>query len=174
MTALLSLLLAGVATGLADSDSDFWSNRRQLIIGGNQASSFEHTHQVAISTKPKLQESTFHCGGSLLAADVVLTAAHCFKDALHCFSDDGGDALVWDRTVSPGSSCHLAWADYHVGVHRYELGHPDAHNEHPECSDTIRVERVTIHNYYDDYTEENDVALLHLAHSAPCLSLIHI
>ena len=165
--ALLSL--AGVATGLADSDSDFWSNRRQLIIGGNQASSFEHTHQVAISTKPKLQESTFHCGGSLLAADVVLTAAHCFKDALHCFSDDGGDALVWDRTVSPGSSCHLAWADYHVGVHRYELGHPDAHNEHPECSDTIRVERVTIHNYYDDYTEENDVALLHLAHSAPCV-----
>ena len=144
MMALLSL--AGVATGLADSDSDFWSNRRQLIIGGNQASSFEHTHQVAISTKPKLQESTFHCGGSLLAADVVLTAAHCFKDALHCFSDDGGDALVWDRTVSPGSSCHLAWADYHVGVHRYELGHPDAHNEHPECSDTIRVERVTIHN----------------------------
>ena len=95
MMALLSLL-AGVATGLADSDSDFWSNRRQLIIGGNQASSFEHTHQVAISTKPKLQESTFHCGGSLLAADVVLTAAHCFKDALHCFSDDGGDALVWD------------------------------------------------------------------------------
>ena len=165
----LLLLLAGVATGLADSDSDFWSNRRQLIIGGNQASSFEHTHQVAISTKPKLQESTFHCGGSLLAADVVLTAAHCFKDALHCFSDDGGDALVWDRTVSPGSSCHLAWADYHVGVHRYELGHPDAHNEHPECSDTIRVERVTIHNYYDDYTEENDVALLHLAHSAPCV-----
>mgnify|MGYP002842332253 CR=1 FL=1 len=72
--ALLSLL-AGVATGLADSDSDFWTNRRQLIIGGNQASSFEHTHQVAISTKPKLQESTFHCGGSLLAADVVLTAA---------------------------------------------------------------------------------------------------
>ena len=165
--ALLSL--AGVATGLADSESNFWSNRRQLIIGGNQASSFEHTHQVAISTKPKLQESTFHCGGSLLAADVVLTAAHCFKDALHCFSDDGGDALVWDRTVSPGSSCHLAWADYHVGVHRYELGHPDAHNEHPECSDTIRVERVTIHNYYDDYTEENDVALLHLAHSAPCV-----
>ena len=167
MMALLSL--AGVATGLADSESDFWSHRRQLIIGGNQASSFEHTHQVAISTKPKLQESTFHCGGSLLAADVVLTAAHCFKDALHCFSDDGGDALVWDRTVSPGSSCHLAWADYHVGVHRYELGHPDAHNEHPECSDTIRVERVTIHNYYDDYTEENDVALLHLAHSAPCV-----
>lgn len=43
------------------------------IVGGQPASSTAYTYQVALLSK----SGTFRCGGSLIADDIVVTAAHC-------------------------------------------------------------------------------------------------
>lgn len=57
-------------------------SRRKLmkIVGGTIATIESHPWVTAIFWRSKSKESVFRCGGSLISACWVLTAAHCFPD----------------------------------------------------------------------------------------------
>eukprot|EP00316_Scyphosphaera_apsteinii_P022628 CAMPEP_0119339398 /NCGR_PEP_ID=MMETSP1333-20130426/98180_1 /TAXON_ID=418940 /ORGANISM="Scyphosphaera apsteinii, Strain RCC1455" /LENGTH=166 /DNA_ID=CAMNT_0007350905 /DNA_START=29 /DNA_END=526 /DNA_ORIENTATION=- len=86
------------------------------------------------------------CGGSLLGASIVLSAAHCFVDSIG-----------------------RGWSMEHwAAVHRWHRGRgPD---EHPSCSKTIKVTNIVMHDLYDQNTQENDIAILFLKEKAPCVA----
>ena len=123
-------------------------HRRQLIIGGNTAPRWQHTHQILLTSSENIAYTRFKCGGSLLAANIVLTAAHCFNGL-----------GVTDYRGNP--------VDYWIHAHRWHL--PSGSDEDPACSATIKVARVIRHELYDPDTDENDVAILHLEERAPCV-----
>ena len=52
-------------------------NLNRNTIGGEQAGIGEFPFQVALGYKDQNNEIDYNCGGSLIADDIVLTAAHC-------------------------------------------------------------------------------------------------
>ena len=69
MAALAALVACTGAVAAADG------SRAPRIVGGVQTTTDEWPWQVALT-----RDGFFACGGSLIAADVVLTAAHCVSD----------------------------------------------------------------------------------------------
>jgi trypsin len=72
----LTVFSGCLAVGIEeDTSSDFQTNlHRQRIIGGAEARSGRYSYAIS------LQNNRGHfCGGSLIAKDIVLTAAHCQK-----------------------------------------------------------------------------------------------
>ncbi|MCT2584678.1 S1 family peptidase [Actinophytocola gossypii] len=67
---LLAVVLAvtGVATGVAGQ-----AGADERIVGGSRASIADHSYMVYLATVDGFQ----YCGGSLVAEDKVITAAHC-------------------------------------------------------------------------------------------------
>lgn len=65
------LLLAGVQT--CSAGPSLRSRSRNLIIGGSEAPSNRFPYYVAL----KDSDGEIQCGGTLIAPDIVLTAAHC-------------------------------------------------------------------------------------------------
>jgi Trypsin len=57
----------------SSSSSSQASNQRELIIGGHNAEEGRYPYFVALQTA----QNNTECGGTLIAPDVVLTAAHC-------------------------------------------------------------------------------------------------
>ena len=108
-------------------DQTFTKKYERLIVGGEIADKSAWPWIVSLN-----KYDSHWCGGSLIAPQWVLTAAHC----------------VVDRSRNARSSKIYTVA---VGAHRLS-----------DVSQKIKVSKVIIHPDYDDDTMVNDVALLKL------------
>lgn len=110
------------------------------VFGGRQANDGEHPYQVAllradsIGDNPESQYSSQFCGGSLIAPDWVLTAAHCLSN--------------YGEVVAAANVAVLS------GTTDLMQGEP------------IPASRVIVHEGYNEWTLENDIALIQLSRPA--------
>ncbi len=148
----LPILAIFIAFGLASANEDLNGSKDgekkphpiplSNIVGGTIADENEYPWQVALvaawETNPRAGQ---FCGGSLIAHEWVLTAAHCLVSNGNVVSADSVDAIVGINQLTSGPT---------VG----------------ETGQRIDVDQIIIHPNYDPFSEENDIALLHLNTSA--------
>ena len=109
------------------------------IIGGDPVQPFQFPWLVRVYGDVSSSNSGF-CGGSLIASNWVLTAAHCFDDRQ---------------------------PPYSVGIHRHSIWSGSA-AEH-SCAETILVAEARCHPSYDgDVTLGFDICLLRMIRPATC------
>lgn len=118
------------------------------IVGGEKAAIGQWPSQAVLRlTEPSGSEAIYICGGSAVAADRVLTAAHCFDDIVR----DADGRHVSSDTATKG------WAlDLLLGVG--ELARASE-------AESFAITDVTIHEEYrkhDVPVHGQDIALVHL------------
>ncbi|XP_042219054.1 serine proteinase stubble-like isoform X2 [Homarus americanus] len=118
---------------LSDTLFGFYTGPRSIfsnrITFGQVAGIYEFPWQVAMTTNGR-----FHCGGSIIGDQHVLTAAHCvssYKDRPHALTLSLGD---WDLSTK---------------------------NDGP--SENAVIAKITVHPKYSRTTLQNDLAVLKLA-----------
>jgi trypsin len=98
------------------------ANRSSRIVGGNATTIAEWPWQVAITQNPAIYAGNGFqrqfCGGSLVAPNIVITAAHCTFEVFGSsgFDDPSNFASITGRTTlsNSGQGQEIAWSDYFV------------------------------------------------------------
>jgi secreted trypsin-like serine protease len=136
LVALAALPAPLIALGVAGP-----AEAQRRIVGGASESTRDHPWMVALASRQQFGDyrSGQFCGGALVAADRVVTAAHCFYD-------EG----TGRRTDRPG---------LRVIIGRDDLRGTDGRE--------VEVRDVWIHPDYNFATNTDDVAVLTLAASQP-------
>ena len=114
-----SLLPTTNANNLLDTQS--------RIIGGSKADSNRYPYTVALTTTG----SNFFCGGSLIAPDMVLTAAHCLR----------GEGISYKVAVG---KVHLTKDDGEVIRVVKEIKHP----QYTRSTDSFDLGLLVLKNLY--------------------------
>ncbi|XP_038046866.1 complement C2-like [Patiria miniata] len=117
------------------------------IVGGDNAKSGEWPWQVALFCEDVTGSDgyvpRFFCGGSLIARNWVLTAAHCFRDN------------------------HCPWSDIRVYTGIINKSKRKLQNVNPSLVYNLDGEDALIrHGEYNDHNLDNDIALLRLSRNA--------
>ncbi|XP_078685718.1 ovochymase-1-like [Branchiostoma floridae x Branchiostoma belcheri] len=109
------------------------TNGQARIVGGDTAVRGAWPWQVQLK---RTYSSTPFCGGTLVAPDWVVTAAHCLNE------DQPNE-----------------WPTIEILIGKHHLRHPGATD--PEAI-VSSVQKVYLHEMYDDFTSDNDIALVRL------------
>uniref|UniRef100_A0A8C3HKV9 Peptidase S1 domain-containing protein n=1 Tax=Chrysemys picta bellii TaxID=8478 RepID=A0A8C3HKV9_CHRPI len=124
------------------------------IIGGYECSPHSQPWQVSLNTG-------YHfCGGSLIADQWVLSAAHCWYYRL-------GLGRLWG--MSRGALSHRSFPSPDsmqviLGDHNIQVFE---HTEH-----LMRIETIVLHPSYDEQTLDHDIMLIKLAHQVGSLCTV--
>ncbi|XP_063533793.1 phenoloxidase-activating enzyme-like [Cydia strobilella] len=122
------------------------------IIGGKTTEIDQFPWTVLLNSKFTNGRTTteFSCGGSLISARYVLTAAHCLYDETSRLSDVEIYLAEYDKRTFP-RDCMIS------------------PGEGRRCIENIamRAEDVVLHPQYDDARLQNDIALIRLRGTAP-------
>lgn len=136
VSALLALPWLVVPAALSPSASAV-----EMIVGGRPSNTREHPWVVALGSRERFGEarSGQFCGGTLVAPNKVITAAHCFSQDLLGLPQRGSDLLVLaGRTDLTGRSGR-----------------------------ELAVRDVQVNPDYDAWTNAGDFAVATLAESLP-------
>ncbi|NXK28034.1 ACRO protein, partial [Arenaria interpres] len=107
------------------------------VVGGTDAQPGAWPWMVSIQIVWDVNAVQHMCGGSLISAQWVLTAAHCFLK--------NRPELMW-RVV--------------IGANRLSQMGPEVQVRH--------IQRLLIHEHYNNISQLNDIALLELDHPVQC------
>ncbi|AUS79500.1 serine protease [Actinoalloteichus sp. AHMU CJ021] len=129
VAATAAVAAAGAGTAIADTTGGDGVSTR--IVGGERASIEDYPWAVYLTTPAGQQ----FCGGSLVAADKVVTAAHCTEDSAPSDirvvagredknSTDGDEAEVTDIWINPDYDSTSFSGDVSVLTLDVELDHP--------------------------------------------------
>ncbi|KAG2388057.1 hypothetical protein C9374_000907 [Naegleria lovaniensis] len=120
----------------ADLPSKLIQLRKTRVSGGTKASTNEFPFIVSIQYLTSSSSAEHFCGGSIIAPNFILTAAHCFYDDAGRLISASNIVVVHGRTnvaCSPLSSCSY-----------------------------VQAKTYTIHPSYSTSTIRNDIALIEL------------
>lgn len=139
LIALVPLLLGALLAALLASPA---GARDRLVVGGRPVSAAKHPWVVALTSRARFGDtrSGQFCGGALVGARTVITAAHCLSRQV--LGAGGGD--VRDMTVVSGRSRLQDKSGHEVGV-----------------------SKVWVDPDFDKRTNANDIAVLTLATPLP-------
>jgi secreted trypsin-like serine protease len=146
-SALLAFALVGCAGGPAEEGAPLGIDQVQ-IIGGVPVPD-DQAGFVAALFQDFGGQAFQICGGTFIAADLVLTAAHCSR-GVTAIADEQNQMLLGPTDPAllkvvrrPTSVAGVAEADF------------------------LAVERVYVHPDYDDWTADNDIAVWRLTKPSP-------
>jgi secreted trypsin-like serine protease len=117
---------------------------RDKIVGGKLAGSEDWPGLAVLRARSSGGISTYFCGGSLIAPDAVLTAAHCFKN------------------LSKGTD-----GTFRIGANIAEIVIPGQDLKKVTAADVYAIAGIALHENYTSTQKGDDIALVRLKRSAP-------
>ncbi|ODM98727.1 Trypsin-1 [Orchesella cincta] len=131
---LIMIMFLGCGTGMTLQIRLSHLAPSSRIVNGQNALPGAFPYLVSIQT---LHPKYYTCGGAILDAETILTAAHCFTD--RACRDDHEDC-------------------YKIVAGEHDLSKDEGHEQAIEFS----MSDVVIHEYYDNFHYDNDLAIIHL------------